>query len=298
MDILALKVQLTLPLFYTLIMPGDITVEYIGELKKELQSLRKRLNDLTAPLVVMLKRRNFLIHSKEPGDDLLVPDDGCVDDFYRMMKGYAFRLFLRDVIKMQGGFKTDMVARYATRDVTEHYISFLREKGVIDKRGESFFLKKGPVKSFGETLEWFVAEIFKREFMIEATWGVKFRGRKVGGDYDVIGKIDGGLLYMEVKSSPPRQVYDREVRAFWSRVIDLCPDMSVFLMDTHLRMKDKLVPMFEKELGERYDSPPEVKRIKAELFAVEDRVFLINAKPSIEGNLETIVSYFLKRRCR
>ena len=66
----------------------------------------------------------------------------------------------------------------------------------------------------------------------------------MGGDYDVLGRLDGALVYLEVKSSPPKQVYDSEVRAFLDRVEDLAPDLAVFLMDTELRMKDKLVPMF------------------------------------------------------
>ena len=82
-------------------------------------------------------------------------------------------------------------------------------------------MKKRPVRSFGVTLEWYIAEIFKRAFGSEAVWGVKFRRPSVGGDYDVIAKFDSSFLYAEVKSSPPRQIYDREISAFLDRVDDL-----------------------------------------------------------------------------
>ena len=96
----------------------------------------------------------------------------------------------------------------------------------------------------------------KREFDAEAVWGVKFRRPKVGGDYDVLARVDGDLFYLEVKSSPPKQIYDSEVAAFLDRVDDLAPENRMFLMDTELRMKDKIVPMFEQELAERMEQPP------------------------------------------
>ncbi|HEB75974.1 MAG TPA: hypothetical protein ENJ04_06450 [Nitrospirae bacterium] len=266
-------------------------------LREETVLLRKLIAGLTPPLETLLKRRGFRIYRKEPAEDLLVPESRHVDSYYETMKRYSFRLFLRDAIKHQDGFTHKGVTRYATAEVTREYIDYLLKVGLIEEFPGGFRLKKRPVKSFGETLEWFVAEVLKREFGMETIWGVRFRGRKVGGDYDLLSKLDSGLLYMEVKSSPPRQVYAPEISAFWSRTEDLCPDMAVFFMDTHLRMKDKLVVMFEEELGRRFEVPPEVRRLKAELFSIEDRVFIINSKPSIEGNIETLLSYYLRRRC-
>jgi hypothetical protein len=66
-------------------------------------------------------------------------------------------------------------------------------------------------------------------------------------------------------------------------------------MDTELRMKDKLVPMFEKELQKRYDEPPEVLRMERELFRIQDRIFIINAKESLVQNIEKVVSWFFKK---
>ncbi|MEC4684997.1 MAG: hypothetical protein VST71_04595 [Nitrospirota bacterium] len=266
-------------------------------LREEIALLRQRLTELTPPLEALLKRRGFCIYKKEPAEDLLVPSEKYIDSYYETMKRYSFRLFLRDIIKHQDGFTLQDVTRYATAEVTDEYIDYLLKTGLIEKVSGGYRLRKRPIKSFGETLEWFVAEILKREFRMETIWGIRFRGRRVGGDYDLIAKLDSGLLYMEVKSSPPRQIYASEISAFWSRTQDLCPDMAVFLMDTHLRMKDKLVVMFEDELRSRVENPPQVRRLKAELFTIEDRVFIINSKPSIEGNIETLLSYYLRRRC-
>jgi len=43
-----------------------------------------------------------------------------------------------------------------------------------------------------------------------------------------------------------------EVKTFFLRIDDLLPDVAILFNDTQLRMKDKLVVMFEEELERRY----------------------------------------------
>lgn len=266
-------------------------------LLEEVRRLRQELSRLTPPLTTLLRRRGFLIYKKEPSDDLLLPAAKYRRGFYEMMHKYSFRLFLRDVIKYQESFTITHVSRYTGRDTARAYIDYLLEIGLIKQGKSGYSLAGGRIRSFGETLEWYISELFKQEFGCESVWGVKFRRPRVGGDYDVISKVDGSILYMEVKSSPPKQIYDSEVTAFMDRVDDLSPEIAVFFMDTELRMKDKIVPMFEKELAARYNDPPQVQRLERELFAIEDRIFIINAKESIAGNIEKVLySYYRKRR--
>ena len=140
-----------------------------------------------------------------------------------------------------------------------------------------------------------MAEILKREFCFESIWGVKFKRPCIGGDYDVLGRFNGSVLYIEVKSSPPKQIYAAEISAFFDRVYDLLPEIAVFFMDTELRMKDKIVPMFEDELAKKYALPPAVTRMEKELFQIENRIFIINAKDSIERNLENVLNRYFRR---
>ncbi|HXX57007.1 MAG TPA: hypothetical protein VEI96_03295 [Thermodesulfovibrionales bacterium] len=289
----------------------------ILSLRAEIKRLRKSLSELTPPLTVLLKRRGFTIYKKEPQDDLLLPEERFVDDYYRILNKYSFRLFLRDVIKHQELFTLRDVTRYATQGVTKDYTEYLESIGLIGKRvraaGEgadiAYRLSKGPVKSFGVTLEWFIAEIFKREFAAEAVWGVKCKRPVVGGDYDLIAKIDGSILYGEVKSSPPKQIYANEIAAFLTRAFDMKPEITLFFMDTELRMKDKIVPIFEEELGKRPSheitgffgkgrgavTALRGERIEKELFHIEDKIFIINAKESIAGNIERVLRWFFRR---
>ncbi|NWF97894.1 MAG: hypothetical protein HXY52_03020 [Nitrospirae bacterium] len=265
------------------------------DLRDEIKRLRKSLSELTPSLEMLLKRRGFKIFKSEPADDLLIPSEEFLPGFYEMLKKYSFRLFLRDIIKKQEGFKPEEVTRYATSGVTKEYIDYLLNIGMVEYHYPEYRLKNRPIKSFGETLEWFLSEIFKREFAIEAIWGIRFKRPKVGGDYDLIAKVDSSILYMEIKSSPPKQIYQKEISAFFERIEDLHPEISVFFDDTELRMKDKIVLMFEEELRKKFTNPPEIIRMEKELFHINDKIFIINAKDNIVSNIEKILSWYFRR---
>lgn len=265
-------------------------------LRAEIKRLRKSLLALTPSLEVLLKRRGFVIYKKEPSDDLLLPDVRYLDTYYEKLKRYSFRLFLRDVIKHQKIFTPEKVTRYATGDVTLQYIDFLLKADMIEQRGMGYRLKKRPIKSFGETLEWFIALLIQKEFETEVIWGIKFKRPKVGGDYDLIAKFNSSILYMEIKSSPPKQIYDREIVAFLNRVDDLSPEISVFFVDTELRMKDKIVTMFEDELKRRHIMGIKVERLKKELFHIGGRIFIINSKGGIAANIKTVLDFYWHKK--
>lgn len=259
--------------------------------KSEIKRLRKALSKVSPSLDVLLKRRGFKVYKKESSGDLLLPEKKYMNIFYEKLKKYSFRLFLRDVIKHQNFFTIDKVARYATKEITSQYIDFLLKANLTESTAKGYRLKKRPIKSFGETLEWFIARLIEKEFESETIWGVKFKRPKVGGDYDLIAKIDSSILYMEIKSSPPKQIYDKEIAAFLNRVEDLSPEVSIFFMDTELRMKDKIVPMFESELQRHYKKSVSVKRIVKELFHINKKIFIINSKDSITANIRTVLNF-------
>jgi Holliday junction resolvase-like predicted endonuclease len=273
----------------------DSVLEEIARLRAEVKRLRARLDQRTPHLAMLLRRRGFAIYKKEPADDLLIPSQKFLDAYYLMLHKYSFRLFLRDVIKRRGPFALEQVTRYASPSVTNEYLDYLLSVKLVKKTSKGYVLVKGTITSFGTTLEWYVAEVFRREFGSEAVWGVKFRRPKVGGDYDVIAKFEGALFYVEVKSSPPKQIYDSEIAAFLDRVADLSPAIAVFLMDTELRMKDKIVPMFENALAKRFPGPAPVVRLEREIFQIAGRIFIANAKESVVGNLERVFGEYYRQ---
>ena len=147
-------------------MNNDVTF-----LKSEIRRLRKELARLTPDLNTFLKRRGFSIYKKEPSDDLFAPSAKYGAAFYNRLKKYSFRLFLRDVIKHQNYFTLEKVTKFATLQVSAEYLEFMRKAGLIEVYRKGYRLARRPIKSFGETLEWFIARVLHNDFQAEALWG-------------------------------------------------------------------------------------------------------------------------------
>ncbi len=244
---------------------------------------------------MMLKRRGFSILKENPTEYLVFPPDMAPEDIahlYEMMKKYSFRLFLRDVIKRRHTFGVEGLVRYSTREWVERYVEQLVGWGLVERVEEGGYrLRREHVFSFGDTLEWFVAMVMEREFGAHTLWGVRLGGIECGGDFDVIAGFEGRLLCVEVKSSPPGNIEEEGVVEFIRRVETLRPDVAIFLNDTRLRMKDKIVPFFEGYLEGR---GLEVERLRGELFGVKDRLFITNSTPDIVSNLGFCLERYLK----
>ena len=216
-----------------------------------------------------------------------------------MMKKYSFRLVLRDMIKFQNGFRIQDLTRYCSSRVVQGYCDLLCETGMIVKDGRGRYRTHvSPLYSFGPTLEWFIAGVFQREFASPAIYGVSVKNTPSGGDYDVMASWNQRLVYVEVKSSPPKGVERNEISTFFSRTEDILPEVAFLFNDTQLRMKDKLVVMFEEELERRYGRESKmlypVERLIEELFHVQNRVFIVNSKKDVVGNFRFCLKHFLR----
>jgi len=286
------------------------------EALREIQSLKKKVRSLTreiesvkagsiedsSSVEKMLRMRGIRVFRKNPTERLFFPSDFSPlykIRFYEMMKKYSFRLVLRDMIKFQDRFRIQDLTRYCSSKVVQGYCKQLCDMGVIIKneRG-NYQTQVSPLYSFGPTLEWFVAEMFKKEFSSPAIYGVSIKNTPSGGDYDVIASWNQRLVYIEVKSSPPKGIEQNEISTFFSRMDDVLPDVGFLFNDTQLRMKDKLVVMFEKDLGKRYGGESKtlypVKRLMDELFHVQHRVFIVNSKKDVVENFQICLKHYLR----
>jgi hypothetical protein len=282
---------------------------------RELRSLKKKVRHLSKEIEIlkalsvenstsvegMLKMRRIRVFRKNPTDRLFFSPElspSYKNQFYEAMKKYSFRLALRDMIKHQDHFRIQDLTRYCSPKVAKEYCDLLSEMGTIltERRG-SYRTRVSPLYSFGPTLEWFIAEMFKREFASPAIYGVHVKKTPAGGDYDVMASWNQRLVYVEVKSSPPKGIELSEISSFFSRIEDLLPEVAILFNDTQLRMKDKLVVMFEEELARRHrkDSrPPVVERLVEELFHVRDRLFIINSKKDVVQNFRICLRHYLR----
>jgi hypothetical protein len=283
---------------------------------KELQSLKKKVQRFAKEIETlktlsvedsssvegMLKMRGIRVFRKNPTDRLFFPPElppSYKNQLYETMKKYSFRLVLRDIIKHQDRFRIQDLTHYCSPKVAQGYCDFLYKMGAIQEdRTGRYRTRVFPIYSFGSTLEWFIAEMFKKEFASPALYGVHVKKTPSGGDYDVIASWNRRLIYVEVKSSPPKGVELGEVKTFFSRIDDLLPEVAILFNDTQLRMKDKLVVMFEEELERRYGKEAKtlyrVERLVQELFHVRHRIFIVNSKKDVVENFHICLRDYLQ----
>ena len=132
-----------------------------------------------------------------------------------------------------------------------------------------------------------------------ALHAVRLKHTPSGGDYDVIGAMAGRLVYVETKSSPPKHIDDSEVEVFLRRLAELRPDLAIFLVDTNLRMLDKVVKMFEaaiatctvEGLSSRARRARPI-RLEREIFHLGRRIFITNSKHELVSNLRACLREF------
>ncbi|MEW6535128.1 MAG: hypothetical protein AB1454_05855 [Candidatus Auribacterota bacterium] len=246
----------------------------------------------------LLRHRNLSfdrgMSSKNILMDIDSADSSMVDTLYDCMKRYAFRLLLRDVIRFRQRFTPDMLTRFADRSAVDDYLPVLVALGIISRVAENeYALQKSHIESFGDTLEWFVAQIFEREFRSPAGWGIKLHNSGVGGDYDVLSSVENRLVYVEVKSSPPKHIDVQSVCELIRRINALAPHMAVLLVDTALRMGDKIVPLCEQAFRS-FGQDGCVECLESELFHWKHCFYIVNAKPHLDGNLQKVIGDCLR----
>ncbi|MBI3013872.1 MAG: hypothetical protein HYY65_02135 [Candidatus Tectomicrobia bacterium] len=284
--------------------PDDASRQ-ITNLKQEIEWIRSLLPHQD-PIAGYLARRGLLCKRLNPTEHLLLPkapDRTGQDRFYDCLKKYSFRLFLRDVIKNKTRFGLKDLLRYCSAETAASYLEVLQEYQVITDLGnQTFQLALDEVYSFGDTLEWFVAQVLAREFYTPSSWGLSLQGTAHGGDYDVLALAENKTIYVEVKSSPPKQVESGEISAFLDRIGDLDPDLGIFLEDTQLRMEDKILPMFADVLSTKphltAGTPEPVRLPGGDVFQWGDRLFIMNAEPDLVGNMGLCLQHFFGPKVR
>lgn len=245
--------------------------------------------------LAMLVRRGFhvsLARMDLPFDpSSLAPE--AVDRVADALHHYAVRLFLRGAMKHPDGFVPEETTRFLSPSHARQIAQTLESIGLIvfdshEPAARARMVR--PVTSFGPTLEWYVAHELSRQLGFSVACGVKFHAPGVGGDLDVVAAAEGKLVYFELKSSPPKHLAEPEVGAFFDRVQALRPHMTLFVVDTALRLGDRVIPMLTAELARRMNAPPAPRRVERELWALTPHMFVVNARPDLVANLSRAIA--------
>lgn len=271
------------------------------KLKREITFLLRGDERFIPSVRGALKKRGFKYVRGSPLGNVVIPLDGkpeTYDEYFELSRKYSFRLFLRDIIKSGGGDFPGDLTRFCSPRTAKRYLGFLERAGIIRRTGENCYKLVNPdIHSYGDTLEWYIAELFRREFDSPAEWRIHLQHLENGGDFDTVALVDGMLVYVEVKSSPPKHIHQPAVSEFFGRIGSLNPDMAVFFVDTHLRLRDKIIVMFKEEFRRR-NSDPEIKTVFTGGYTINNSVFIINSKPDAVANFRTCLYHFFQSRKR
>ncbi|WP_257459278.1 DUF1887 family protein [Archangium lipolyticum] len=201
---------------------------------------------------------------------------------------YAFRLFLRGAILRRAPFTPEEATRYVDVEQARGFAEELVALDLAAREDGGRYRLRYPANNFGGTLEWYVARELRGRLGFDVAAGVKFHARDVGGDLDVVASAEGKLLYLEMKSSPPKHLAPDEVGAFFRRVRTLRPHLAVFVMDTALRLSDKVLPLLQAELSTQ--PPPEPRRVVREVWALTPYLYVVNARQDLLGNIGVAIA--------
>src|SRR5437870_12964862 len=237
--------------------------------------------------MAMLARRGFRPELGRP--DLPFARDltgEAAERLGELLGHYSFRLFLRGAIQRRGDFAPGEATRYLTAAQEKSLADALVGLGILVRtpRDRYRFLRRAT--SFGPTLEWYVARELRRRLGCDVATGVKFRAPGLGGDLDVVAAVEGKLIYLELKSSPPKHLTEGEAAAFFARVQRLHPDVAVFAMDTALRLSDRVLPLLVAGMGAGAASP---RRIERDLWALTPHLYAVSAKADLVTNICRVV---------
>jgi hypothetical protein len=198
---------------------------------------------------------------------------------------YAFRLFLRGAILAGPTFAPAEATRYLTASQARAMAGELAAMGLAEPAGRGRYRFLHPARSFGGALEWWIARALRERLALDVEVGVKSGAPGVGGDLDVVAAGEGKLLYLEIKSSPPKHVSPAEVDAFLRRVAALRPHLALFVVDTALRLSDRVLPAFAGALRRAGREPSPPRRVIRETWALTPHLFLANARQDLVENV-------------
>lgn len=243
-------------------------------------------------VLAMLARRGFhvsLARMDLPFDleSLRAEDEARIAD---ALHHYAVRLFLRGAMKRPEGFDPSEATKFLTPEHARQVAELLVSVGLLTLDAQGVAKLVVPVRSFGATLEWYVAHHLERQLGFSVACGVKFHAPGVGGDLDVVAAAEGKLVYFELKSSPPKHLNPPEVNAFFDRVACLRPHLSLFAVDTALRLGDRVIPLLTEVLSQRGGRTPTLRCVERDLWVFNERIFLVNARPDLMGNLHRAIA--------
>lgn len=289
-----------------------------GKIQKRMENLEKRLKRFEIELknlkenlskIIYFIDKNYgkeIIFSllKERGFEVLEIKDKRIifpksaeyfEDYFKNLRSYYFRRILQDTIKKKE-FSLDFISKLKEKwgaKVVEKYLNRLIQYEIFKKENSHFISNYKEIDNIGNTLEWYIGEVLKKEFSIPVLSNIEIKNIKEGGDFDIFFLLLGNLSYLEIKSSPPNNISIEEIENFIKRVVSVGTKVSILFIDTTLNIKRNIIDNMEFLL-KRVKRVFIGKMIRNGFYKVSKGLYVFNSKRSIEESIRIVIDDLLK----
>lgn len=213
---------------------------------------------------------------------------------YEMFGETTFRKLLRHIFFHQQGTLDDLRRMCSGEQKLAHYLNFMRRHLLVELEGENW--RKGAyykaINNIGSTLEWYIAEWFRRWLQVPARHGVTIKGVADGGDLDVVAFVDGIRVMVECKSGSPSQISETDVQLFFQRAADFNPEIAVLLIDTESRI-DQQIEIFNRLRSS--GDPLKPQDAGKSLYWGARHIYVTNTKNGIGEALSAILRLYYSK---
>ncbi|MGB9810629.1 MAG: hypothetical protein ACPLSN_02655 [Dictyoglomus turgidum] len=243
-------------------------------------------------------RRGYQIDECCQKERIILPKDLSLEgDYFNFLSHYRFRRLLSDIIHSQDNGRVNLEKLFSRWNLEEirEYWEFLVKSGILPLVNENYYFSYPYIDNFGETLEWYISGLLVKEFKMPTVWGVKIRELKGGGDFDVLSILEGYLLYIECKTSPPNNVRLREIWEFLRRREELKPKITILFIDTTLKIERNITENVKYLLDKRFakDKNNVLLKLKEGIYAFDKSLYIMQSKGEMVKNFQLVFRDFL-----
>jgi hypothetical protein len=246
-------------------------------------------------IISLLKERGFEVREIIDKRIILPKNEIYFEEYFKNLKSYYFRRILQDTIKKKE-FSLDFISKLKEKwgsKVVDKYLTKLVQYEILLKDNSNYISNFIEIDNIGNTLEWYIGEVLKREFSIPIVSNIEIKNIKQGGDFDIFFLLLGNLSYLEIKSSPPNNISIEEIENFIKRVVSVGTNVSILFIDTTLNIKRNIIDNMEFLLR-RVKRKFIGKMIRNGFYKVSQGLYVFNSKRSIEESIRIVLDDLIK----
>ncbi len=245
-----------------------------------------------------LWRRGYHICECCPYERVVLPLQVSLrEEYFSFLGHYRFRRLLSDIIHSHNNGLIDLKKLFSRWNLEEigEYWNLLLKTEIVKCIDKYYYFSYPSIDNFGETIEWYISELLIKEFKIPSLWGIKIKEIRGGGDFDILGILEDKLIYIECKTSPPNNVRLRELWEFLRRREELKPKITIFFIDTTLKIERNIINNMKSLLDKRFSKELEknILKLKEGVYSFDKKLYIMQSKGDLIRNLQIIFRDFL-----